>query len=88
MASKRLEERRLGYAEYLAQLDKQTCPSNSGDYNVAHKWLTLPTQPVNQCSPGFMTKNVKDLQTFLSKGFTDTFRHIHGDARLYLVGTT
>ena len=63
---KRLEDRQVWdvkYAEYLAQLDKKKPVLATGDYNVAHKEIDLANPASNRRSPGF----------------TDPFRHIHGD---------
>ena len=63
---KRLEERQVWdvkYAEYLAELDKEKPVLATGDYNVAHNEIDLANPASNRRSPGF----------------TDTFRHVHGD---------
>jgi len=79
---KRLEERQVWdakYAEYLAQLDKQKPVLATGDYNVAHKEIDLANPASNRRSPGFTDEEREGFTNLLSKGFTDTFRHIHGD---------
>ena len=79
---KRLEERQVWdvkYAEYLAQLDKQKPVLATGDYNVAHKEIDLANPASNRRSPGFTDEEREGFTNLLAKGFTDTFRHIHGD---------
>ncbi len=76
-------------AAYLSQLDRQKPVLATGDYNVAHKEIDLANPASNRQSQVLQMKNVKALN-LLAHGFTDTFRHLHGDVlkRLYLVGTT
>ena len=79
---KRLEERQvwdIKYAEYLAELDKKKPVLATGDYNVAHKEIDLANPASNRRSPGFTDEEREGFTNLLSKGFTDTFRHVHGD---------
>ena len=80
---KRLEERQVWdvkYAEYLVELDKEKPVLATGDYNVAHKEIDLANPASNRRSPGFTDEERRRiLQIFWPKGFTDTFRHVHGD---------
>jgi len=79
---KRLKERQIWdkkYAEYLEQLDKEKPVLATGDYNVAHKEIDLAHPKNNHRSPGFTDEEREGFTNLLSKGFTDTFRHIHGD---------
>ena len=78
---KRLEERQVWdvkYAEYLAELDKEKPVLATGDYNVAHNEIDLANPASNRRSPGLPMRNVLVYQP-LATGFTDTFRHVHGD---------
>lgn len=78
----RLEERQewdIKYAEYLASLDKEKYVIAAGDYNVAHKEIDLAHPDNNRNSPGFTDEERDGFTNLLAKGFTDTFRHIHGD---------
>ena len=79
---KRLEERQIWdakYADYLAELDQQKPVLATGDYNVAHKEIDLANPASNRRSPGFTDEERAGFTNLLSKGFTDTFRHLHGD---------
>ena len=79
---KRLEERQIWdkkYAEYLESLDKKKPVIATGDYNVAHREIDLANPQNNLRSPGFTQEEREGFSNLLKKGFTDTFRHIHGD---------
>ena len=79
---KRLEERKVWdekYAEYLQVLDKEKPVLATGDYNVAHKEIDLANPEGNRGSAGFTDEEREGFTNLLNKGFTDTFRHIHGD---------
>ena len=79
---RRLEERQIWdqkYADYLVGLDQQKPVLASGDYNVAHKEIDLANPSSNRRSPGFTDEERQGFTNLLDKGFTDTFRYIHGD---------
>lgn len=79
---KRLADRQIWdiqYAEYLSQLDSQKPVLATGDYNVAHKEIDLANPASNRQSPGFTDEERAGFTNLLAKGFTDTFRHLHGD---------
>lgn len=79
---RRLEERQVWdvkYAEYLQNLDREKPVIATGDYNVAHKEIDLANPQSNLRSPGFTEEERDGFTNLLNKGFTDTFRHIHGD---------
>ncbi|HEM2650469.1 exodeoxyribonuclease III [Streptococcus suis] len=79
---KRLADRQIWdvqYAEYLSQLDSQKPVLATGDYNVAHKEIDLANPASNRQSPGFTDEERQGFTNLLAKGFTDTFRHLHGD---------
>lgn len=79
---KRLVDRQLWdikYAEYLAELDVQKPVLATGDYNVAHNEIDLANPASNRRSAGFTDEERAGFTMLLEKGFTDTFRHIHGD---------
>ena len=81
-ALNRLEERQIWdtkYADYLAGLDKDKPVVATGDFNVAHKEIDLAHPNNNRRSAGFTDEEREGFTNILSKGFTDTFRHIHGD---------
>ncbi|MGT2754257.1 exodeoxyribonuclease III [Streptococcus ovis] len=79
---RRLEDRQVWdakYAEYLAVLDAQKPVLATGDYNVAHKEIDLANPASNRQSPGFTDEERAGFTHLLATGFTDTFRHLHGD---------
>lgn len=79
---KRLKERQVWdekYAQYLQSLDKLKPVLATGDYNVAHKEIDLAHPQNNHNSAGFTDEEREGFTNLLNKGFTDTFRHIHGD---------
>ncbi len=71
-------------------LDKEKPVLATGDYNVAHKEIDLANPASNRRSPGFTDEEREGFTNLLAKGFTDTFRHLHGDVpgALHLVGAT
>ncbi|WP_163191819.1 exodeoxyribonuclease III [Clostridium thermarum] len=78
----RLDERQawdIKYAEYLASLDKEKYVIATGDFNVAHREIDLAHPNSNHNSPGFTDEEREGFTNLLAKGFTDTFRYIHGD---------
>ncbi|MGX7198073.1 exodeoxyribonuclease III [Enterococcus olivae] len=78
----RLEERQIWdekYAEYLTTLDKEKIVLATGDFNVAHKEIDLAHPDRNRRSAGFTDEERHGFTQLLSKGFTDTFRHVHGE---------
>ncbi|QLY80545.1 exodeoxyribonuclease III [Clostridium intestinale] len=80
----RLEERQIWdikYAEYLASLDKDKYVIATGDFNVAHKEIDLAHPSSNRNSPGFTDEERQGFTNLLLKGFTDTFRYIHGEIK-------
>lgn len=79
---KRLADRQIWdekYADYLAQLDAQKPVLATGDYNVAHHEIDLANPASNRQSPGFTDEEREGFTNLLAKGFTDTFRHLHGN---------
>jgi exodeoxyribonuclease-3 len=78
----RLEERQIWdakYADYLADLDQKKYVIATGDFNVAHKEIDLAHPENNRRSAGFTDEERQGFTNLLAKGFTDTFRYIHGD---------
>ncbi|MFA7057342.1 MAG: exodeoxyribonuclease III [Candidatus Cloacimonadales bacterium] len=81
---KRLAERQIWdkkYAEYLESLDKEKPLLATGDYNVAHKEIDLANPNSNHNSAGFTDEEREGFSNLLNKGFTDTFRHLHGEVK-------
>jgi len=78
----RLEERQQWdekYAEYLESLDAKKPVLATGDFNVAHKEIDIAHPDRNRRSAGFTDEEREGFTKLLDKGFTDTFRHVHGD---------
>lgn len=78
----RLEDRQvwdIKYADYLATLDKEKPVIASGDFNVAHREIDLAHPKRNRRSAGFTDEEREGFTNLLARGFTDTFRHTHGD---------
>lgn len=67
------------YADYLKSLDQNKPVIVAGDFNVAHKEIDLAHPENNRMSPGFTDEEREGFTNLLNRGFTDTFRHIHGD---------
>lgn len=79
---KRLADRQIWdrqYATYLAELDAKKPVLATGDYNVAHHEIDLANPGSNRQSPGFTDEERAGFTHLLSQGFTDTFRHLHGN---------
>lgn len=79
---RRLDDRQVWderYADYLESLDKKKHVLATGDYNVAHKEIDLANPETNRQSPGFTIEEREGFTKLLERGFTDTFRYIHGD---------
>lgn len=67
------------YADYLSKLDDNKVVIATGDFNVAHKEIDLAHPDNNRRSAGFTDEERQGFTNILSRGFVDTFRHIHGD---------
>ncbi|MGT2935150.1 exodeoxyribonuclease III [Streptococcus castoreus] len=79
---KRLKDRQVWdqkYADYLTELDAKKPVVATGDYNVAHKEIDLANPSSNRQSPGFTDEERHGFTNLLARGFTDTFRYLHGD---------
>ena len=78
---KRLVDRQIWddkYREYLLSLDAQKPVIATGDYNVAHFEIDLAHPTNNRNSSGFTDEERNGFTNLLTAGFTDTFRHVHG----------
>lgn len=78
----RLEDRQIWdkkYKDYLKELDDDKPVIATGDFNVAHKEIDLANPENNRRSAGFTDEERAGFTAILNTGFTDTFRHIHGD---------
>ena len=78
----RLSERQVWdekYAAYLSRLDEKKPVLATGDFNVAHREIDIAHPDRNRRSAGFTDEEREGFSKLLNLGFTDTFRHIHGD---------
>jgi len=78
----RLDERQIWdvkFADYLESLDKEKPVIATGDFNVAHKEIDLAHPNSNRRSAGFTDEERQGFTNLLARGFTDTFRYMHGD---------
>ncbi len=67
------------YAKYIKELDEKKLVLATGDFNVAHKEIDLANPNNNRNSAGFTVEERQGFDQLLKNGFTDSFRHIHGD---------
>ena len=78
---KRLADRQIWdqkYADYLVELDQQKPVIAMGDFNVAHEEIDLANPASNHFSAGFTDEERQGFSRLLERGFTDSFRHLHG----------
>lgn len=78
----RLDERQIWdekYRAYLKSLDADKPVLAAGDFNVAHKEIDIAFPDRNRRSAGFTDEERAGFTKLLESGFTDTFRHVHGD---------
>ena len=79
---KRLAERQLwdeNTPNTWLNLTKRNHVLANSDYNVAHKEIDLCQSNSNRRSAGFTDEERAGFTNLLAKGFTDTFRHLHGN---------
>lgn len=69
----------LRYRDYLVNLDKKKPLFACGDFNVAHQEIDLANPKANHHSAGFTDEERVGFTQLLAAGFTDSFRHLHGD---------
>ncbi|MGB0589186.1 MAG: exodeoxyribonuclease III [Myxococcota bacterium] len=50
-----------------------------GDFNTAHREIDLARPKTNHKTSGFLPEERAELDRWLNNGWTDTFRHVHGD---------
>ncbi|NLB50319.1 MAG: exodeoxyribonuclease III, partial [Clostridiaceae bacterium] len=67
------------YAAYLAGLNGGKSVIATGDFNVAHREIDLAHPDNNRQTAGFTDEERQGFSNLLARGFTDTFRHLHGD---------
>ncbi len=86
------ELKRLGYRQtwddaflkYLKKLEKKKPVLVCGDFNVAHRDMDLarPKENYNK-SAGYMQEEIDGMNTFIEKGFVDTYRALHPEGKKY-----
>lgn len=69
--------------EYLKKLDAVKPVIYCGDLNVAHEEIDLARPKANVGNPGFSYEEREKLTKLLGEGFTDSFRFLHPDEKLY-----
>ncbi|MDR2340100.1 MAG: exodeoxyribonuclease III [Deltaproteobacteria bacterium] len=74
---------KLGYYDaflkHAQRLRKKKPIVVCGDFNTAHKPIDLARPKDNEGTSGFLPIERKWLDKFVSHGYVDTFRHVHGD---------
>lgn len=68
------------FADYVTALDREKPVIICGDLNVAHNEIDLANPKTNRKNPGFSDQERDAFSRLLSRGFVDTFRHLHPDA--------
>ncbi len=68
-------------ADYLCELDAKKPVVLCGDLNVAHEEIDLARPAANRQNPGFSDAERGAFDALLKRGFLDTFRTLHPDAR-------
>ena len=71
----------LAYCEMLKQKGKKLIIC--GDYNTAHKEIDLKNPKANEKYSGFLPIERAWMDKFVSYGYVDTFRYIHGSEIKY-----
>lgn len=67
------------FADYVTGLDKEKPVIICGDLNVAHEEIDLANPKANRNNAGFTDRERNALSDLLSRGFVDSFRHLHPD---------
>lgn len=70
------------FRQYVAGLRMASVPPLliGGDFNCCQTAIDLHNPTANQNSPGYTPEERQWFADFLADGFTDTFRHLHGEA--------
>lgn len=69
------------FGEYLSSLDAKKPVVICGDMNVAHEEIDLKNPKTNHMNAGFSDEERACLTQLLHRGFVDSFRLLHPDAR-------
>ena len=67
------------FADYVKALDAEKPVIICGDLNVAHNEIDLKNPASNRGNAGFSDEERGCFSQLLSRGFTDTFRHLNPD---------
>ncbi len=67
------------FADYVKSLDAKKPVIVCGDLNVAHNEIDLKNPSSNRGNAGFSDEERGCFSELLSRGFTDTFRHLNPD---------
>jgi exodeoxyribonuclease-3 len=80
----RLNYKMAFYDRFLEHCEKLRLEGKSiiicGDVNTAHTQIDIARPKANEKTSGFLPMEREWLSKFLSHGYIDTFRHIHGNA--------
>lgn len=69
------------FRKHMCMLAEQKPVIFCGDLNVAHEEIDIARPDQNHFSAGFSDEEREDFTKLLQSGFTDTFRHLHPDAK-------
>ena len=69
------------FADYLCGLDARKPVIVCGDMNVAHQEIDLKNPKTNTQNAGFTLEERNKMTGLLGRGFVDSFRYLHPDAR-------
>ena len=83
--AERLEYKMAFYDRFLDYIESLRKDGKSiivcGDVNTAHKEIDLARPEANEDTSGFLPMERAWMDSFVSAGYIDTFRHIHGDEK-------
>jgi exodeoxyribonuclease-3 len=86
-SEERLEYKMKFYNDFLLHCEKLKEDGKSiivcGDVNTAHKEIDLANPKSNSKTSGFLPQERAWIDDFLSAGYVDTFRYVHGDVKDY-----
>ncbi|MBP3730606.1 MAG: exodeoxyribonuclease III [Mailhella sp.] len=67
------------FFDYAEELRKDKPIVVCGDFNISHRAVDLARPKENECNTGFLPEERAWMDDFVSAGYIDTFRHVHGD---------
>jgi exodeoxyribonuclease-3 len=81
----RLEYKMAFYDRFLVHIEALRAQGKSivicGDVNTAHTPIDIARPKANEKTSGFLKMEREWIDKFLSHGYVDTFRHVHGDVK-------